>query len=64
MRFEEWEKEAFDYLSELYSNFFKELAEKSMKCFQIDAKELFSENVKEITLEQEKDYRILEKIFG
>ena len=55
MRFEEWEKEAFDYLSELYSNFFKELAEKSMKCFQIDAKELFSENVKEITLEQEKE---------
>ena len=31
MRFEEWEKEAFDYLSELYSNFFKELAEKSLK---------------------------------
>lgn len=57
MRFEEWEKEAFDYLSDLYSNFFKELAERSMKCFQIDAKELFSDNVKDITLEQENEIK-------
>lgn len=59
MRFEEWEQETFDYLSKLYSNFFEELAERSMKCFQIDAKEIFSNNVKEITREQEqkiKDY--------
>lgn len=29
MRFEEWEKEAFDYLSELYSNFSKNLLKKA-----------------------------------
>lgn len=54
MRFEKWEEEAFNYLTALYENFFKELSEKCMDCFRIDSKELFSENVKELTEEQEK----------
>ena len=62
MRFEKWEKEAFDYLTKLYENFFDELSKKSMECFRIDAKELFSENVKELTLEQqEKIYEYWKK---
>ena len=48
MRFEKWEEEAFNYLTALYENFFKELSEKCMDCFRIDSKELFSENVKEL----------------
>ena len=59
MRFEKWEEEAFNYLTSLYENFFKELSEKCMECFRIDSKELFSENVKELTEDQEnkiKDY--------
>ena len=53
MRFETWEEEAFNYLTELYDNFFKELSEKSKECFRIDSKEIFSENVKALTPEQE-----------
>lgn len=49
MRFEKWEEEAFNYLTALYENFFKELSEKCMDCFRIDSKELFSEDVKELT---------------
>lgn len=52
MRFEKWEEETFNYLTSLYENFFKELSEKCMECFRIDSKELFSENVKELTEEQ------------
>lgn len=54
MRFEKWEEEAFNYLTKLYDNFFEELSSKCMECFRIDSKELFSENVKELTAEQEK----------
>jgi len=57
MRFEKWEEEAFNYLTALYENFFKELSEKCMDCFRIDSKELFSENVKELTEEQENKIR-------
>ena len=53
MRFEKWEEETFNYLTSLYENFFKELSEKCMDCFRIDSKKLFSENVKELTKEQE-----------
>ena len=53
MRFEKWEEEAFNYLTALYENFFKELSEKCMECFRIDSKELFSENVKELTEEND-----------
>ena len=53
VRFEKWEEEAFVYLTSLYENFFKELSEKCMECFRIDSKELFSNNVKELTEEQE-----------
>ena len=53
MRFEKWEEEAFNYLTKLYDNFFEELSSKCMECFRIDSKELFSENVKELTSEQE-----------
>lgn len=52
MRFEKWEEEAFVYLTSLYENFFKELSEKCMECFRIDSKELFSNDVKELTEEQ------------
>ena len=52
MRFEKWEEEAFNYLTKLYDNFFEELSSKCMECFRIDSKELFSENVKELTSEQ------------
>lgn len=62
MRFEKWEEEAFNYLTKLYENFFCELSKKSMECFRIDAKELFSENVKKLTLEQqEKIYQYWKK---
>ena len=54
MRFETWEEEAFNYLTSLYDNFFKELSERCMECFRIDSKELFSANVKELTEDQEK----------
>ena len=57
MRFEKWEEEAFDYLSDLYDNFFKELSERSKECFRIDSKEIFSKNIKGLTPEQK------EKIF-
>ena len=53
MRFEKWEEEAFVYLTSLYENFFKELSEKCMECFRIDSKELFSNNVKELSEDQE-----------
>ena len=52
MRFEKWEEEAFVYLTSLYENFFQELSEKCMECFRIDSKELFSNDVKELTEEQ------------
>ena len=52
MRFEKWEEEAFIYLTSLYENFFQELSEKCMECFRIDSKELFSNDVKELTEEQ------------
>lgn len=52
MRFETWEEEAFNYLTSLYDNFFKELSERCMECFRIDSKELFSDNVKELSDEQ------------
>ena len=54
MRFEQWEEETFNYLIKLYDNFFEELASRCMECFRIDSKELFSENVKELTAQQEK----------
>lgn len=53
MRFERWEQEAFDYLTNLYNTFFEELSLKSKECFRIDSKELFSENVKDLTKEEE-----------
>ena len=49
VRFEKWEEEAFVYLTSLYENFFQELSEKCMECFRIDSKELFSNDVKELT---------------
>jgi len=55
MRFESWEEEAFNYLTGLYNNFFDELSKRCMECFKIDAKELFSENVKPLSKEQEKE---------
>lgn len=61
MRFEKWEEEAFNYLTSLYENFFKELSEKCMDCFRIDSKELFSKNVKELTKEQEIKLKIIGK---
>lgn len=61
MRFEKWEEEAFNYLTSLYENFFKELSEKCMDCFRIDSKELFSKNVKELTKEQENKLKIIGK---
>ena len=54
MRFEQWEEEAFNYLTKLYDNFFEELSQKSMECFRIDSKEIFSKNVKKLTKSQEK----------
>ena len=54
MRFEEWEEEAYEYLSSLYENFFKELSNKCKECFRIDAEKIFSDNVKELTKEQER----------
>ena len=53
MRFEKWEEEAFNYLTNLYDNFFKELSERCKECFRIDSKELFSEDVKELTPDEE-----------
>ena len=53
MRFEKWEEEAFNYLTELYNNFYKELSVKCKDCYRIDAKEIFSENVKNLTSEEE-----------
>ena len=53
MRFEKWEAEAFDYLSKMYDTFFNELSKRGMECFRIDAKELFSNDVKELTIEQQ-----------
>jgi hypothetical protein len=53
MRFETWEEEAFNYLTNLYNDFFKELSLKSKECFRIDAKEIFSENVKSLTKKEE-----------
>ena len=38
----------------IYENFFKELSENVWICSRIDSKELFSENIKELTEEQEK----------
>lgn len=62
MRFESWEEEAFNYLTELYDHFFEELSKKCKECFRIDAKELFSKNVKELTQEQtEKIYNYWKK---
>ena len=57
MRFEKWEEEAFNYLTTLYEDFFKELSEKCMECFRIDSKEFFSNNVKELTKEQEQQIK-------
>ena len=48
MRFEKWEEEAFNYLTSLYENFFKELSEKCMECFRIDSKENISKCKKNI----------------
>ena len=53
MRFEKWEAEAFDYLTKMYDTFFNELSKRGMECFRIDAKELFSNDVKELTMEQQ-----------
>ena len=61
MALEKWEQEAYDYLTSLYDNFFEELSKKCKECYRIDIKELFSENVKELTKEQEE--KILEKIY-
>lgn len=54
MKLEKWEKDAFKYLTKLYQNFFRELSRKGMECFRIDAKKFFSNNVQELTVEQEK----------
>lgn len=55
MALEKWEQEAYDYLSKLYDNFYKELSDKCKECYRIDIKELFSENIKELTKEQEQE---------
>lgn len=55
MELETWEKEALDELSNLYKDFFKKLANLSKKCFRIDAHEIFSKNVKELSKQQEKE---------
>lgn len=55
MELTKWEEEAYKQLIELYDNFYEELSKKSMECFKIDAKELFSKNVKELTKEQERE---------
>ena len=54
MRFEVWEQEAYDKLKKMYDDFFENLSNLSKECFRIDSRELFSENVKELTPEQEK----------
>lgn len=53
MGLEKWEQEAYDYLTNLYDSFFEELSNKCKECYRIDIKELFSDNVKELTKEQE-----------
>ncbi len=53
MRFEEWEEKAFNYLTDLYNNFYNELSLKGKECFRIDAKKIFSKNVKDLTREEE-----------
>lgn len=53
MNLAKWEKEAYDYLIKLYDKFFEELSNKCKECYRIDIKELFSDNVKELTKEQE-----------
>ncbi len=55
MRFEVWEQEAYDKLKKMYDDFFENLSNLSKECFRIDSRELFSENVKELTPEQEKE---------
>lgn len=55
MELEIWEKEALDELSKLYKDFFKKLSSLSKKCFRIDAHEIFSKNVKELSKQQEKE---------
>lgn len=55
MKLEIWEKEALDELSKLYKDFFKKLSSLSKKCFRIDAHEIFSKNVKELSKQQEKE---------
>ena len=53
MELEKWEQEAYDYLTSLYDNFFEELSKICKECYRTDIKEFFSENVKELTKEQE-----------
>ena len=62
MRFESWEEEAFNYLTELYETFFKELSTRCMECFRIDSKEIFNDNVKDLSKdEEEKIYNFWKK---
>lgn len=62
LRFEKWEQEAFEYLTNLYNTFFEELSLKCKECFRIDSKELFSDNVKDLTkAEEEKIYKYWKK---
>lgn len=55
MRFETWEQEAYEELKKLYDEFFEKLSSLSKECFRIDSHKLFSENVKELTKEQEQE---------
>ena len=55
MRFEPWEKEAYDKLKKMYDDFFEQLSCICKECFRTDAHKIFSKNVKELTKDQEKE---------
>lgn len=52
-----WEKSAYIELVSLYNKFYKRLAELGKECYRIDSHMLFSNNVKDLTYEQEQQIR-------
>lgn len=50
-----WEKEAYEELKKMYTEFFMRLSELGMHCFRIDSKELFCKNVKELSDSQKEE---------
>lgn len=55
MRFEEWEKEAYDKLIKMYDDFFENLSKLSMNCFRIDSKTIYPKDIKKLSEKQEKE---------